>query len=519
MEATSPKYRFVSVFEYGIGWGLGLLLVPIVNSLTRNYRHFLLSSLVLQLMMLVWCHFGVFESIRWLLSEGRINRAQIELRRACRINRVRNGTELAQKIASVQASQVRKASKLIDAKMGGMQDGLLTQAIRRSFLLCSPDQSAANEDGQSAFKMSISESVNNEAASEPSGAEPAARDRSKSVLSPTLAKKSFSVANPPEQLEMVDLKAKDVGDDSDNEKPRDSITNRAAILLVLQYSKVLQEQDEGTCFLAQMFHRKLYKTTVVLAFISIMLETSYFGLVQASGFVGYDIDFNYAIGALSEWLAAVVFVGTLWLFSRRVALVVPILLSSLACLGMAVTYYLIPNSPPNMAPFNQTILIETGDGQIILGEPSSVTNQSAPLSLLNGTGSGSSESIIIPQEYQLLIDLREQINVALMTFGKLVITVAIQIAATITMESYPNNLRQSGSGAILIIGRACSVVAPFLFGDHSNEKFVLQITLAVMGAFGFLVCLVIPLFLRETKDQELCDRLDDIGDRQSQDNS
>lgn len=437
MESTSPRWRWVAVFQYGLGWGLGVIVLPFLNDLARSYRTFLLGTLIGQLAMLVWLQFGVFESIRWLLSENKINRAQIELQRACRINNVRNGSNLAQKIAQMHSQELRKASNFVEEKLAetsspsvGQLSELHRAALRRSF---SHQQVV---DGDQIDAQTVQFNIADELPETGRKCSQIAAS-----LSPTLARSSFSVAECDERS--ASLVAKD------------------PLKVALKQTNLLRQQEEGSSFLARIFHCKLYKLTTGLILLSVMLETSYYGLIQANKFVGDDVNLNYVVGGICEWLSAGLYISILWLFSRRVALIAPTVCGSLSCLGLALTYHLLrPQSASS-----------TLDSNIVL---------------------------------------RDNINFWLLNVGKFAVTVAIQVGATIAMESYPNNLRQTAPGAVVFVGRLGSILAPFLFNDSSAEKTVFKCTLLALATLGLLTSCAVPLFVRDNKDKDLCDRLEEI---------
>lgn len=515
MESTSPKWRFVPVFQFGFGWGIGVFIVPILNGITRNYQYFLLVSLVWQILMALWLRFGIFESIRWLLSEGKINKAQIELQRACRMNRIKNGTGLAQKIAQVQVQQVRKASLIIAEKTAPISLAtdidqatepetesremiLLGEAIRRSFGLptLANDKSHREENNNAAAKTTQD---SNESTVNPDLT---------LVLSPTLARKSFSIASEVVSEAQLKLQQQQLNQQStetsilDKIAPqaRQSITTQCLIQLALKYGKNLQQQDEGSFFLVKMFHRKLYKATIVLMMESIMLEMAYYGLLQTKSFIGPNVDLNYMAGALCEWLAAGGYLTILYIFSRKLALILPTMLSALICCGIALSYHLIPNNTSSFInSHGNSIEPEERLIEIIAHHK----NESISNSYFTQTRGATTQD-------DELIRLRESINFWLTTIGKLTVTVSIQVAATISMEYYPNNLRQTACGAIVFMGRVGSVLAPFLFNDLSEEKTVFKITLVSISMFGFIVCFMVPFLLHDTKDKELCDSMNEI---------
>jgi len=478
----------VSVFEYSLGWGAGMMLAPIVHQLTMNYRTSLLVMLASQLLMLIWLHFGVFESIRWLLGEGHINRAQIELQRACRMNRVRDGTKLAKQIAQMQQQQIRKASSVIEQSVSGkwvsqesqqpietsvQELSMLGEALRKSFSIEAPIPEPAGK--QTVLGPPIEGSLDTGVSlQQPS-------------LSPTLTRKSFSLTD---AGEIQNKHSKLSPHQREDQLEADSITNQDLIDLALEYSKSLQQQEEGKFYLSQIFHRKLYKITTLFIVISVISETSYYGLIQAQGFVGDDITTNYIIGGLGEWLAASIFIVALWAFSRRVALILPTILMALGCFGIALTYQLIPYSKLQLSINNQTHLPVP---------PAALAHE---ITLINS-------ELTTKQD---MIELRETINFWLLNVAKLAVSVTIQTTGFIAMETYPNNLRQSGSSAVLVVGRICSILAPFLINDHSDDKLVLKYTLFTISLLGILVATLIPFWVRDTKGKELCDRLNEIQD-------
>lgn len=526
MEATPPKLRFVAVFEYGIGWGLGQAMVPFVNDSTKNYQHFLIFLLAFQLALLPWLNFGIFESIRWLISEAKISEAQIELRRACNWNRKTNGAKLAQKIAQVQVQQLRKASCVIETKLAPMrlveqleasqELDALGQTIRRSIALNSPP---IIREPAAPLQQQTTEFING--GGDGAHEESHKQHRRLTALSPTLARHSFSLTGSsfgpatPTTIDQLSRRSSTNSGGGQQQQQqlseeRQSLTTKALVQLALKHSKTIQQMDEGSSFLARMFHRKLYKMTLLLMLASVMLETTYYSLVQANGFVGGSVNLNYYSGAVIEWIGAFVFILVFWAFNRRLALVLPTISASLVCSGIALTYHLIPDSSRKQQQLMQLVLPQDDSWAAAAANstsrPSSlIVNDSLQFWISpEGLADGSTD------DRRDLLDLREQINFWLMIAGKLSITVAIQIAALIAMEAYPNNLRQSGSGAIVFVGRVGSILAPFLINDTTPERTTFKLTLVALASLGGLISILVPCFLPDNKDQELCDRLNEI---------
>jgi len=560
MEAVSPRARFMPTLEYGVGWALGVALVPLVNYFTKDYRLFMVVLLVWQLLMGPWLHWGVFESIRWLLSEGHINRAQIELRRACRMNGIRTDAKLAQDIAQMHAQQVRKASRVIESELAPDKTDLefVREAIRRSFNANEQPQ-AAKESAPASHQM------------EPNGSR-LLETRATSIcagLSPTLARKSFSVGIGGQPLPLVVVEDVTVGEEGrrdsqtggarrvslappscelarNDEYPvnrrqssasdtdsatncfgaqRNSYASQGLIRLAMKYSIAVQQAEEGKFFLVKMFHRKLWRQTVILTLVSVMYESSYYGFVQTNRVVGTRVEWNYLWGALSEGSASLLACAMLALVSRRFSLVSTSLIGALCLFSMAATYHFLPAHRGQPAGQSNETVIDLGqalnlapdqlDSEVILSDSLSlnglnVTNETiivaAPLPelMLPSLQEGST--------VEELFQLRQTINMLLMLVGKFVITVGIQIGALIAMECYPNNLRQTAPGTLLFVGRGCSIVVPFLFNDHTESRTVLKLTLVSLGSIGLLVCCLVPWALPDNKDKELCDRMNEIED-------
>ena len=397
MEATSPRFRYVPIMEYGMGWALNGVITPPLNWLTRDYRLFFGALLAWQLLMIPWLIAGVFESIRWLLSEGHINRAQIELNRACRMNRVQTSARLAQEIARIQAQQLRKASR----KQAGAP---LPQ-----------QQLGANPSGQSPFG----------------------------------------------------------------------------------WSRTDEHEQESSFFLCQMLHPKLRPTTLLMVLVSIVYETSYYGFIQSNRIVGKSVSLNYLFGLICDLIASCATCFMLARVARKFSLITTTLLGSICCLAMAAVYQFMVNGRGQLATFESL-------------KPEARVNLS---SLTEAPLGGTQQVLAGGLDQENLNNLRQWLLLAIMLVGRFMIVIGIQVGAAIAMESYPNNLRQTGPGAILFFGRSCSIAAPLLFNDPSADKLMLKLTLLALGLTGLLVCCLIPMAIRDNKDKDLCDRLDEIEDK------
>lgn len=477
-----------------------MLTCPLITNLTMNYEDALKLMLAAQLALLVWMHFGVHESIRWLLSEGQITRAQIELQRACQTNRIQNGGKLAHKIAQIQQEQMRRASDIIDDKLNefkleptsiivsssqaddpnsepaGDQKGvslqhkqlsIMSEAIKRSR---APAIGSNKQELESAAIGAPQEDALSIAAS--------CNSHTLSVLSPTLTRRSFSLKNTPTGDGFVDLDWEQRRQDERTTElvlsriapeNRNSLASRSLVELAIRYSRRVEQEQDGFCFVTKLFHPKLYKITITLSIISVMSEFAYYGLVQASTLVGSDADLNYVATGLSEWLADSTYILLMWAFSRRVSLIGPSCVCALCCLGMAATFQLLPYSH-NL----NTLAVPAMNYETTVGE------------------------------------LRELINFWLMTIGKLSISVIILAFFTVTLEVFPNNLRNTALGCMSLAGRAGCIVAPILFDDTSEDKLVLRCSLIGVASVGLLGSLMAAKYQPETKNCELRDHINDV---------
>lgn len=513
MEATSPKWRVVATFQYGAGWGMGMLAVPLLNGLVRDYRLFLAILLACQLAMLPWLRWGLFESIRWLLSEGLTGRAQIELRRACCMNRVHTSPKLAKSIAQIQVQQVRRASRLLDEELASAR---LAQALECKVVTATQELDMLSAAIKRSFGLDDAELG---APADDKGPPPLAYGR-RQTLSPTLARRSFSIGAELGATNQPERRQQEAGAEPQAHKSRhsvtismgssqskNSLTTQALVQLAMQYSKVVEQQQDGACFLIRMFNRKLWKETVILTLLSLMLETAYYGLLQANNFVGTNVDLNYITGAVGEWAAAIVSTVFMLALSRRAALIVPTLVSSLACFGMALAYQLMPDDSSQGLDANSNSYSKPNSS---LGPPH---QDNIGILLYDQLDVASDAGLQVAAGDLLTADrvqLRHLINLYLMNIGRFSVSVTVEVVSTIAIELYPSNLRQTAPGAIVFVGRVGSIVAPFLFNDPTEDKWVFKSTLVALSAIGILACLLVPFTLRDNKDKELCDHMDEI---------
>lgn len=499
--------------QYSLGWAVGMMLVPALHAFTPNYRHLFLISLVMQLFMLLWLSMGVFESVRWLLSEGKVNRAQMELQRACKMNKRADGAQLARQIARVQMQMLRDASRVIELEQTPAK---LARVVGRG-----PDE-VARELLQ--LRTGLRQSFGIESQIKSGRASPIKRSRKRQpseahdkkphtcrTLSPTLARimhtgclrrscdarcsQANMAANLPTQQQQQQ-RAASIADS------KTMMSAQTIAHMTLACAKTLQQAEEGSCFIVSLFHAKLYKLTLTMMLVSVTIEAAYFGLLQATRFVGSSVSLNYISGALVELLATSIFGLLIWTLSRRMAIVVPTLCTGLICACMALTYQLLPDTDEL-----KSVEFVAHDVANLLMQPMVKASQ-ANATMLARTGIEDAPVDDIQTDWS---HLRHSINFWLMNAGKLSATVAIQIVATISMEVYPNNLRQTGSGLIVLVGRVASIWAPFLFVDHTLAgRVVLQCTLCLLACLAGLSCAALSRYMHDYKHRDLCNKLTDI---------
>jgi OCT family organic cation transporter-like MFS transporter 4/5 len=67
------------------GWVLGYAIVPGLAFLLKNFRYMQLCSVIIMTFMMTWFYF-LYESPRWQLINGQIERAEITIRKALKQN-------------------------------------------------------------------------------------------------------------------------------------------------------------------------------------------------------------------------------------------------------------------------------------------------------------------------------------------------------------------------------------------------------------------------------------------------
>ena len=85
MESCGPKYRDTIVVLSGIGWVVGYAIVPGLAYWLQDYRYMQLVSVIVLVLMVFWYYY-MFESPRWLITNGYVDRAEHTLRKALNMN-------------------------------------------------------------------------------------------------------------------------------------------------------------------------------------------------------------------------------------------------------------------------------------------------------------------------------------------------------------------------------------------------------------------------------------------------
>ncbi|XP_054158733.1 organic cation transporter protein-like [Oppia nitens] len=86
-ECVGTKYRATFGMAVQIGWALGYCLLPGISYMLPNFRHLLLATSIPETIWLVWL-IVIPESPRWLLANGQLGRAEREIKRALRLNKL-----------------------------------------------------------------------------------------------------------------------------------------------------------------------------------------------------------------------------------------------------------------------------------------------------------------------------------------------------------------------------------------------------------------------------------------------
>ena len=85
LEICGPKYRSDIVILGGIGWVVGYALTPAIALWLQDFRFMQLLSFVAMFLMMCWFYF-LDESPRWQITNGFIDKAELTLKKALKMN-------------------------------------------------------------------------------------------------------------------------------------------------------------------------------------------------------------------------------------------------------------------------------------------------------------------------------------------------------------------------------------------------------------------------------------------------
>ncbi|XP_042897960.2 organic cation transporter protein isoform X2 [Parasteatoda tepidariorum] len=88
MEVIGPIYRTRVTFAFSFGWCFGLLLLPGMTYLIREWQYQQLASAAVSSILLSYWIF-MPESPRWLMTQGKYEKAEKVMRSACKRNRLK----------------------------------------------------------------------------------------------------------------------------------------------------------------------------------------------------------------------------------------------------------------------------------------------------------------------------------------------------------------------------------------------------------------------------------------------
>lgn len=112
VELIGAKHRSFSTILNHLGWGLGVIFVPLSDHLFHDYRAIIAVGPILTLIMYPWA-FWLPESPRWLMSSDDFPGAERELLRAAKFNGKAIDGSLKKKIAMLKGKI--KSDKLYDS--------------------------------------------------------------------------------------------------------------------------------------------------------------------------------------------------------------------------------------------------------------------------------------------------------------------------------------------------------------------------------------------------------------------
>ncbi|CAG2168371.1 unnamed protein product [Oppiella nova] len=133
LECCGPKHRADIVILTGVGWVLGYVLLPGFAYWLQDFRYMQFMSAIPMIIMLIWFYY-LYESPRWQLANGRVDEAEITIRKALQMNG-KSTDNLTEKIAQL-AKNIQGAPGIIKSgKTYNMFDLLKTPNLRKYSLI------------------------------------------------------------------------------------------------------------------------------------------------------------------------------------------------------------------------------------------------------------------------------------------------------------------------------------------------------------------------------------------------
>lgn len=84
VELLGNKYRGAVCIVVYTGWAIGVMVMPWLTEYYKNYRHLMLFTVLFHALTGLWL-MTIHESPRWLLINGKIDKAKLELKRVVRL--------------------------------------------------------------------------------------------------------------------------------------------------------------------------------------------------------------------------------------------------------------------------------------------------------------------------------------------------------------------------------------------------------------------------------------------------
>lgn len=123
IELIGQKHRSFSTLLNHMGWGLGVIAVPLANHLFSDYRYMIAFAPILSLLMFPWA-FWLPESSRWLMSQNNFAAARHELIRAAKFNGRKVTPLLEKKISLLRQKVIQDKMNQYQLKLeSNMEEG------------------------------------------------------------------------------------------------------------------------------------------------------------------------------------------------------------------------------------------------------------------------------------------------------------------------------------------------------------------------------------------------------------